>query len=62
MAIADHQGKPELGLSEAERMITQEKAGRPPRLLSQLGDRDGQHGLRAHGDSFLQPRVLLPQD
>jgi branched-chain amino acid transport system substrate-binding protein len=26
VAIADHQGKPELGLSEAERMITQEKA------------------------------------
>ncbi len=58
--FADHQGKPDLGLSEAERLLTQEKVVALLRLLQQQRDRDRQHGRRADEDALLQPRVLLP--
>ena len=50
--FADHQGKPELGLSEAERLITQEKSGRSVWMLSIFRDGDRQHGSRTNENSI----------
>ena len=64
IVVSDHQGKPEVGLSEAERLISQEKVhalfgayfssvtGAASQAAEQSAGRAGQPGRQARGDGF----------
>ncbi len=61
LVFADHQGDPQKGRAEAERLITQEKVCADHRHLSERGRRHRQPDLRALPDPVHLGRQLLAE-
>ena len=59
--VADHQGDPQKGRAEAERLITQREGRGAHRLLSERGRRHHQPDGRALSDSLPLGRQLLAE-
>ena len=59
LVFADHQGNPQTGATEAERLISQEKVARHRRRLQQQRHGHGEPGGRALQGSVPQRRVVV---
>ena len=61
LVYADHQGDPQKGRAEAERLITQDKVCADRRYLSERGRSHGQPDLRALSDPVCFGRQLVAE-